>query len=51
MARALRNPPSPRRYMATEPSPECASRYGAKGDCHFKHRSVSEDVFHREHKR
>ncbi|WZZ29198.1 hypothetical protein YC2023_012599 [Brassica napus] len=51
MARALRNPPWPRRYMATEPSPECASRYGAKGDRHFKHRSVSEDVFHREHKR
>ncbi|CAF2112220.1 unnamed protein product [Brassica napus] len=37
MARALRNPPSPRRYMAMEPSPECASRHGAKGERHFKH--------------
>ncbi|KAF3608375.1 hypothetical protein DY000_02048599 [Brassica cretica] len=39
MARALRNPPSPRRYMAMEPSPECASRHGAKGERHFKHRA------------
>ncbi|KAL0676482.1 hypothetical protein Bca4012_004463 [Brassica carinata] len=39
MARALRNPPSPRRYMAMEPLPECASRHGAKGERHFKHSS------------
>ncbi|CAG7906412.1 unnamed protein product [Brassica rapa] len=38
MERALRNPPSPRRYMAMEPSPEFASRHGAKGERHFKHR-------------
>ncbi|CAG7894970.1 unnamed protein product [Brassica rapa] len=37
MARALGNPPSPRWYMATEPSPECALRHGAKGERHFKH--------------
>ncbi|KAF3555612.1 hypothetical protein F2Q69_00011386 [Brassica cretica] len=42
MARALRNPPSPRRYMATEPSPECASRHGAKGDRHFKHSALND---------
>ncbi|WZY91065.1 hypothetical protein YC2023_047800 [Brassica napus] len=40
MARALGNPPSPRWYMATEPSPECALRHGAKGERHFKHSSL-----------
>ncbi|WZZ00322.1 hypothetical protein YC2023_072650 [Brassica napus] len=41
MARTLRNPSSPRRYMATEPSPECTSRHGAKGERHFKHRMIA----------
>ncbi|CDY51555.1 BnaC03g73010D [Brassica napus] len=27
--------------MAMEPSPECASRHGAKGERHFKHRLIS----------
>ncbi|CAF1725097.1 BnaC09g14820D [Brassica napus] len=44
MARALRNPPSPRRYMAMEPSPKCASRHGAKGERHFKHRFKEIDL-------
>ncbi|KAL0886710.1 hypothetical protein Bca101_010693 [Brassica carinata] len=39
MARASGNLPSPRRYKAIKPSPECASRHGAKGESHFKHRN------------
>ncbi|CDY62133.1 BnaCnng39250D [Brassica napus] len=49
MARALRNQPSPRRYMAMEPSPEFASRHGAKGERHFKH-SMSTSFYILSHK-